>query len=271
MLTIRPAQIPDWPCFYQLAEEEGWLIPCFERQLFAGEWADAVRVVDIDGQFGGLITVAVYQRSGWIGNLLVPPALRGRGYGGVLFKAALKLLEPCASCWLTASTVGRPIYEKAGFVRVDQVERWVCLPGNFAGRQERCTFAPAVALFESDRRAWGEDRSALLEKIAAGRQPFVCDDSVVLLQRELDVQIIGPWYSCSCSPQANRQLLQSVLAFADPNKSLVIDLLASSPVRTLLAAAGFERAGRTDLMVKGDPSAVDLSMLVSFASLGSIG
>jgi len=85
------------------------------------------------------------------------------------------------------------------------------------------------------------------------------------------MQILGPWYSPNLCPRANRRLLQQALAVADPTREIVADLLASSPLRQLLAGAGLSPAGMNLLMVRGSHSAVDLRMLVTLASLGSMG
>jgi hypothetical protein len=52
---------------------------------------------------------------------------------------------------------------------------------------------------------------------------------------------------------------------------IVIDLLGSSPVRSLLHASGFLQNGETLLMMRGDPGKVRFSEIMALASLGSMG
>jgi len=176
-----------------------------------------------------------------------------------------------ASIWLTASAQGQPLYAKEGFVVVDRIERWLApspLPAAVAN-EGNC--ATGEVLLELDRSAWGESRQPLIDSLLRGSQAFACNDSAALLQSGDDLQIIGPWYSADLCPRSNRLLLQNILAVANPAIEIVVDLLASSPIRQLLAGAMFERVGETALMARGDRSGVKLNEMVSLASLGSVG
>ncbi len=273
MNRIRVAEKSDWDCFTALADAEGWRVPRREQKLFRGPWQHAARALDVTGRCCGLVTAVAHERSGWIGNLLVPPAVRGRGYGRNLFEAALAALhaQGTISVWLTASAAGRPLYERYDFVVVDRIERWV-----LAARRPGATVAgqsgvPVALLQRADRAAWGENRSGLITCLRDQAQVFACEDAVALLQHGSDLQIIGPWYTLSGSHDANRQVLQNLLGAADPAIEIVVDVLGSAPIRPLLADAGFTPAGRNDLMVRGAAGHVRLAMMVALASLGSFG
>ncbi len=272
-MVIRTPLPSDWQAFYRLAAAEGWRVPQVERQLLQGAWSQCAYVLDMDGAFAGLVTAVAHEQSGWIGNLIVPQALRGRGFGVTLFRRALTDLAErgMTTCWLTASELGQPIYEKSGFFVVNEVERWVCPPRKGSEQRVEEQLLARQALRECDRSAWSEDRDALLDHLLESGQVFACDDALALLQKGQDVQILGPWYSRSLCPRANRRLLQQVLAAADPSVEIVADILASSPMRQLLAAARFAPAGSNRLMVKGPSPAVDLNAMVALASLGSVG
>ena len=273
MQFIRTAEKKDWQRFFNLAHAEGWRVPDIERKLFSGLWQQCARVMEVDLAFCGLVTSVAHEHSGWVGNLIVPQQLRGHGYGSRLFVAALSALQAqrLASIWLTASQLGRPIYEKSGFTVIDRVERWVSTNRFSAGPVMASAPEAGEALCVFDLAAWGESRTTLLHALLEQGRVYTVDDSVALLQQEPGLQIIGPWYSPSCCLRANRQLLQQILAAADPDVEIVVDILSSSPIRQLLAAAGFTCAGENALMVLGDGSTLDLSMTVSLASLGSIG
>ena len=273
MNKIRIAQKPDWTSFFALADAEGWRVPEVERQLFAGRWCDCAQALKEDDRFSGLVTAVAHQHSGWIGNLIVPERLRGRGYGSRLFEAALSALQAqgMTSVWLTASESGRPIYEKSGFVAIDEIERWVSCKRAPSGPADILVKDGGQKLVDLDRAAWGEDRSALLEALDARGEAYACGGAVALLQREPGLQIVGPWYSSTGCPRSNRLLLQKILTEADPNVVLVVDVLKSSPVRQLLSATGFACVGSNVLMAQGDTGHVHREMMVSLASLGSIG
>lgn len=273
MSTIRPVQQSDWAHFCSLALAEGWRVPDSELKLFQTDWSHCVQVMETDGFFAGLVTAVAHQRSGWIGNLLVPVELRGRRFGARLFQAALDDLahRGVTSCWLTASELGQPIYEQFGFVEVNQVERWVLKQQISSGCVADRSADAGVQLRALDSRAWGETRSSLLEALSWQGKTYCCDDTTALLQSGTDLQIIGPWYSESCCPRTNQQLLQVMLSVAEPEIEVVIDMIASSPLRSLMAASGFELSGNTVLMARGNFQEVDLKKMVSLASLGSFG
>ena len=273
MPSIRVPQTPDWQLFHRLAAAEGWKVPQIERQLFFGPWSSFAQVLVNDAEFCALITAGAHGRSGWIGNLIVPPQLRGHGYASRLFKAALAQLsaQGCTSVWLTASALGRPIYQKSGFVVVDRIERWVLparqasLPANLPNP------APVELLLQADHAAWGESRQDFLARLARHGQVFASGDAVALLQQGSDLQIIGPWYSAEFNPADNRRLLEQLMVAADPALELVIDLFGSSPLRAWFADCGFVRAGQAELMAYGDIGSVILQRMGALASLGSIG
>jgi hypothetical protein len=218
----------------------------------------------------GFVTAVAHERSGWVGNLIVPRDCRGRGYGALLFDHAVTVLERqgVASIWLTASPLGRPLYEKKGFAAVDGIVRWTLKAegGSLAdGRTE------AGRLLAGDARVWGESRDRLLSPLAGEGQVFACGGTVALLQDGDGMQVLGPWVSADLCPRENRRLLLAILGAAAERTELVTDVVESSPLQSMLRAAGFARQGRCDLMVRGSAAGVRLSQLVSLASLGSMG
>jgi GNAT superfamily N-acetyltransferase len=65
----------------------------------------------------GVSYAASFGRTGWIGNVAVHPEARGRGIGTAVSQAALDALRRAGAVTvlLTATKLGRPIYEKLGF------------------------------------------------------------------------------------------------------------------------------------------------------------
>lgn len=270
MTEIRTATPADWAVFQRLAAAEGWRISPAERSLFAGPWAGHALVLEADCQWRGFITAVPHQHSGWIGNLIVPPESRGRGYGRRIFAAAVARLERkrLNSLWLTASEQGRPLYEQYGFVKIDEIERWV---GVGVGGGCDDGLRNNEGLWLADGRAWGETRRELLMAVANHGRAFITGDELVFLQQVGDLNLLGPWYRGESEPCAHRELLRQALAAADPGRELVIDTLLSSPVHPLLAEVGFIPSGRAALMVRGGPGAARLERMVALASLGSVG
>lgn len=274
MLSIRTSKTSDWKSFYVLAAEEGWRIPQIERRLFQGPWSKYALACIDNNEFCGLITAVPYQRSGWIGNLLIPRHLRGRGYGSRLFAEGFTQLCKLgvASIWLTASEQGRPIYERVGFVAIDQIERWILPVREKVPVAENNNHVGWDVLLTADSAVWGENRCAYLQQLSMESQSFARGGSTAALQGDSESQVIGPWYGQeNVSPSSRQSLLQSLIASATPSQELIIDLIASSPLRSLLLAAGFVPAGKTELMVYGDIGSIKLEEMAALASLGSVG
>ncbi len=70
-----------------------------------------------DGRIVGVSYAVSFGRTGWIGNVAVHPEARGQGIGTAVSQAALDTLREAAvvTVLLTATKLGRPIYEKLGF------------------------------------------------------------------------------------------------------------------------------------------------------------
>lgn len=269
MTEIRTASPSDWDIFARLAAAENWRISPAERQLFRGPWAGHALALEVDGQWRGFVTAVPHQRSGWIGNLIVPPESRGRGYGRQLFAAAVARLERkrLNNLWLTASEQGQPLYKQYGFAKIDEIERWI---GVGVGGDEDA-LRNNEGLWLADSRAWWEIRRELLMAVANHGRAFTAGDAVIFLQQVGEMHILGPWYRGESDTRVHRDLLQQAIAAVPPGQELVIDTFLSSPLRPLLAEVGFTPIGRAALMVRGGPGAARLERMVALASLGSVG
>ncbi|PLX82270.1 MAG: hypothetical protein C0617_14160 [Desulfuromonas sp.] len=269
-MEIRTSKDSDWEVFLRWTRREGWRVPAQELELYRGPLAGSAFVLRADGEVRGLVTAVSHERSGWVGNLIVPAAYRGRGYGGLLFDHATDVLERrgAQGIWLTASVLGHPIYEKRGFQTIDSVVRWVRRDSTPSGGAKPT--ARPEALFREDARVWGESRRGLLEPLARRGRVLTCGQSVALLQEGVDFQVFGPWSSQEFCPRENRLLLAAAL-YSCEREELVADVLKSSPMGQLLTAAGFVAQGECRLMAKGPATPPGQRGLVALASLGSMG
>ena len=271
-MIIRCPNLTDWETFSALAVAENWRVPRSESGLFQGSWSEHAYVLEDDG-FCGLVTAVAYEKSAWIGNLLVPHHRRGKGYGTHLFKAVFAGLveQGMTSIWLTASDQGRGIYEREGFTVVDSVERWVLPSQRGSLGQKATTHHPDEGLLHADALVWGENRKSLLSELCNIGKIFSAGGAIALLQQGQDFQVLGPWYSHGADPSANQELLQRIVASRDPAVEIVIDYLTSSQIQPFCKTVGFQYSGQSVMMVYGDAKGVRLKNLVSLASLGSIG
>lgn len=267
-MMIVAAEDLDWQVFRTLAQQEGWRVPEQELALHRQGGCSRAWALRGDGSTIGLVTGVLHQHSAWIGNLIISPAERGRGYGVALFDHAVKELRAAGATtlWLTASAQGAPLYAARGFHNVGKIERWVRKEG---GDGAGTPPAAAVNGARIDAEVWGDDRRPLLCHLESSGSWMQQGGSLALLQRGDDLQIIGPWYG-SRQPRDDAELLARLLAVAAPHQELVIDLLDHTGQEELLSAAGFAPAGRTGLMVAG-PIQVQWSRLLALATMGSCG
>jgi GNAT superfamily N-acetyltransferase len=258
----------DWQVFRTLAQQEGWRVPEQELALHRQGGCSRAWALRSDGSTIGLVTGVLHQKSAWIGNLIISPAERGRGYGVALFTHAVKELggAGATTLWLTASTAGAPLYAARGFHNVGKIERWVRKEGGSGAGDLASAGRSGVHV---DAAVWGDERRPLLRHLERTGSWLQQGESLALLQKGDDLQIIGPWYG-SRQPQDDAGLLDRLLAAAVPQQELVVDLLGHSGREKLLAAAGFISGGSTGLMVAG-PAQVQWSRLLALATLGSCG
>lgn len=273
--TIRRPSAEDWDIFLEWARLEKWRVPAMELALYRSVLADSAFVLHAgDAAPVGFITVCRHQRSAWIGNLIVDPARRGSGFGRQLFEHAVGTLSArgVATLWLTASTEGLPLYAGKGFREAGRVERWIWqgeIPvSRKAGPVDR---GDLFSLTRADAAAWDDSRVGLLTMLARRGYILSSGSSIALLQPAEELSVLGPWLSADLCPRNNRTILAMAMESVSGCGEMAVDVLGSSPVRTLLKAAGFRQTGETVLMMRGEPGKVKFGEVVALASLGSMG
>jgi GNAT superfamily N-acetyltransferase len=140
-------------------------------------------VADLDGEIVGTGVGSAHGPVGWVGTIFVAPERRRTGLGRALTRAVTESLESrgCRTLLLIATPMGRPVYEREGFRVLDEQIRFSIegLPLDATDRDPRLRpFEPGdlpeiVAL---DRRATGEDRSAILADLASPQSTTVAAD-----------------------------------------------------------------------------------------------
>lgn len=117
----------------------------------------------------GTTTTTVYGRElAWVGMVLVDPEFRRRGIATALVRAALEVLDAAAleTVKLDATPEGAPVYEALGFEAELHIERWVGSARAEASPAHATEGTPdPTQIFELDRRAFGADRSELLNAL----------------------------------------------------------------------------------------------------------
>jgi ribosomal protein S18 acetylase RimI-like enzyme len=111
---------------------------------------------------------------GWLSAIVVAADVRRRGFGRAMTDELCRRLRAagCETLSLEATDAGRPMYERMGFrlvthyhqLQADHLDERSVPPLGARVRQMRPVDLPAV--FELDRQATGEDRSAALAVVA---------------------------------------------------------------------------------------------------------
>jgi len=262
--ALRPAGPEDLARLGPLYEQAGFGarlagVVGFAKARLEGE----VVVADAGGELVGVAAGAGFGATGWVGGVAVVPAQRRAGLGGALTGAIVEFLEAggVATVLLHATALGRPVYERLGFVAETAYltlvgptrPRAVPEPLVRTGRA-----ADLEAVLALDLAATGEDRRRLLTALwpAGG---LVAGDG-----EPLGYHLPSPWRPggaiVAAGPDAGLALLDAVRAA--PGDDLAVSVPAANPAAIqFLEAAGFSERYRTVRMHRGprvpwDPAAL---------------
>ncbi len=229
-----------------------------------------------EGRVVGTMTTTTYGTDlAWIGMVLVDPAYRRHGIGSNLMRTALDYLlqSGVKTIKLDATPAGRPVYEKMGFEQESLVERWevesqVSSFSYVSPKGEHDWIQGSWAeLVELDRRAFGADRSQLLDSLRK--------DSLVppIILKTLNGSVsgfafarpgaagtyIGPLIATCTSAAAD--LLDAIMA--QPGLRIVIDYHTGfARGNEMLRKRGFVMKRELFRMGLGEKSAAGMSDLV---------
>ena len=117
-LVVRPATAADMPEAHAVVREglSSARDPA-ALEFYRASPGGQLIVACYGSRVVGVSYAASFGRTGWIGNVAVHPEARGRGIGTAVSQAALDALRRAGAVTvlLTATKLGRPIYEKLGF------------------------------------------------------------------------------------------------------------------------------------------------------------
>jgi len=167
-MNIRPMQASDLDFAAECAANEGWASET--RHEFEGFFAYDPRgclIAEEDGRRVGVCIATPYAPFGFVGELIVVEAMRGRGIGRRLLEHALDYLRArgARTVFLDGVPAALSLYERAGFRPVCRSLRFY---GQLAGRSHarvrpmRADDLDAAAAL--DRLAFGADRRFFLAR-----------------------------------------------------------------------------------------------------------
>ena len=206
-----------------------------------------------------MVTTTRYRRTGWIGNLIVPPERRGLGIGSRLMEHAIRHLEHAgiATIRLEADPMGINIYRKLGFADEFDSPRFRREPGGTRGARSAVPLPDAdpnvVAAFDEPR--FGDDRAGLLRLLHAGalaswRAPESGElGGYLMVQPAAAGARLGPWVASDVGVAG--MLLDAALGSFGHGAVILAVPGPNVACRELLASRGFFETPSSLRMVRG--------------------
>ncbi len=257
--------------FLNLAAAEQWISDRGELDFLLAEFPGGCFCVkDGTGDAVGFVTSIPHERGGWIGNLLVGKDHRGAGIGEALFLRAVRALLDFGveTIWLTASEMGRALYEKHGFKGIDRIVRWV---GRGDGSGDGVICDNALRFDASfDGLCWGDRRESLLRWVA-GRGTVISESSAcAVVQPFRGGAQIGPF--AALNRDAASRVIARVLSTVAASREVLCDASATNyGCVSVFRKAGFSVRSETSLMYAGVKPNYRPEYLYGLASMGSCG
>jgi GNAT superfamily N-acetyltransferase len=268
-MRLRWLTLPDIPGAMRLKDAAGWNQTALDWERLISANPEGCFAAEHEGRLIGTSTTITYEdRFAWIGMVVVDAQHRGHGVGTKLLQAAIQYLDsrgvPCMK--LDATPLGKPLYEKLGFVSEYEVERWM-LSRNHAGagawparteRQLQDGFSnPDLQdVLALDHQIFGADRSALLRSVAQEAPEF----TVTIRQGQTiagyafgrhgsRADHLGPWMAREQETAA--KLLDAFLQ-RSTGELVFVDCVSQNPwAVAMVRARGFEFSRPLTRMVRG--------------------
>jgi predicted N-acetyltransferase YhbS len=169
MGEIRLMTSTDIPAALRLCAQAGWNQTTADWQRMLVFEPEGCFVAEQSGTVIGTTTTTVFRNVAWLAMVLVDASARGRGIGTALVQRALDFLQRQAvtTVRLDATPLGRPLYDRLGFVEQFQVARWV---GTVIDTARPIGVEPAMreqleALGALDETVTGTNRRRLLQRL----------------------------------------------------------------------------------------------------------
>lgn len=274
-MTIEPFQPADIASFLHLASGEGWVAEQWEFDFLLATFPlGCLCVRDKAGEAAAFVTAIIHGQSGWLGNLIVRGDLRGQGVGEALFLRGVQALRAAGAetLWLTASKMGKGLYEKHGFATIDTILRWSGAGRQMqAGRHPETEDTVTVASASSiDSQAWGDRRDALLAATVGRGRLLIEDAGFLVVQPCGDAMQFGPF--ATMDNGTAEKLLDTALGMIPYETRVCLDApLSNRPAMRLFNRRRMRVTGTNELMYMGKRPSYRPGYLFGLATMGSCG
>jgi ribosomal protein S18 acetylase RimI-like enzyme len=249
-VTVRTMQAADLDFAAWCTANEGWASET--RAEFEGFWAhdpEGCLIAEAEGQPIGIGIATSYGGRGFIGELIVTAAWRGRGVGRAMMDRAVTYLRDggAHSIFLDGVVKAVSLYERAGFRKICRSLRFY---GHLEGR-----LSPAVrpmraedigTVSAADRQAFGADRRFFLER-RLRLYPELCrvlesDGEIagfIMGRRATGIVSAGPWWVRPDAPRPADLLAALAVEAGDAVIGLGV-LETNTPAVTLIRSLGLD-------------------------------
>lgn len=271
-MRIRPMTAEDLARADEIGSEVGWPGRRVRFDFFLHHPMCEAVAADVEGEMVGMSFGTRNGAVGWLGLICVSPRHRGRGIGAALTRYVAGRMEDlgCRTLVLTATEMGRPVYEKLGFSTETSYHEFSG-PGLASRAPEpgvrRMSPEDLPAVCDLDLRLIGEDRSHLL-RLFGGRGWILPGHNGSVRGYHLPV----PWGGgpvIAEDPDAARTLVHLVRTLAGANGTARFWLAAENEEgREYMKRIRFEEERRLPRMVRGEPLVWRPESLWGLFSLG---
>jgi len=232
-------QPSDIPLGMRLKAQAKWNQTESDWRRFLAMSPDGCFVAENNGESVGTVATFTFDDVAWIAMVLVDENHRGGGIGKSLLSHSIDFLDQkgIRSIRLDATAMGRPLYEKLGFVAQYELTRFEGSASD--GKAEsRARFAKSVEeIADLDRRVAGCDRTSMLASLMDDAR--VVEGRGYLLTRPgSNATQIGP---CGAIDEASGLALFDDAAHRFAGQRIFIDI----PISNVAATAWAKRAGLT--------------------------
>ena len=198
---------------------------------------------------GTAATVSYEDRFAWIGMVLVDPQFRNRGIGSKLLQRTIEYLDDAGipTLKLDATPLGKPLYEKLGFVREYEIARWTLkrtVPVERVVNAARLQTEQWSEILKCDREVFGADRGALLRTLYEERSDLTMAvgsgtqmQGYAFGRHGLFADHLGPWVARD--GDIAEKMLQDFLERSPRNTVIADALQSNAAVAEILRSAGF--------------------------------
>lgn len=264
-MHLRAMGEQDIPTGVHLNTLAGWNQTAVDWQRFLENSPGGCFVMEHDMKVVGTATTISYEdRFAWIGMVLVDPEHRKQGIGTQLLKRTIEYLDErhVPTMKLDATPLGKPLYEKLGFVTEYEIERLILnRPTEVAGTTSssacaQLNEAQMEQVVRMDNELFGADRSFLLRSLFAEAPELaliIPDDGPVRCyafgRRGRFADHLGPWVATN--RRSVESLLRGFLA-SSTRETLIVDCIKSNAIAMeLLRACGFTPSRPLTRMARG--------------------